>query len=74
MKKIHPKDINFKLLQSCIEGIASVLEPFTNDNDDLTNNILNKLFKKELKKILPERRILFLRELKKQIKEHKKKV
>jgi len=40
----------------------------------MKNNILNKLFKKELKKILPERRILFLRELKKQINEHKKKL
>ena len=63
-----------KFNKTSIEGIASVLEPFTNDNDDLTNNILNKLFKKELKKILPERRILFLRELKKQINEHKKKL
>jgi len=63
-----------KFNKTSIEGIASVLEPFTNDNDDLTNSILNKLFKKELKKILPERRILFLRELKKQINEHKKKL
>ena len=33
--KIHPPDINFKSLQSCVEGIASALEPFTNDDDEL---------------------------------------
>jgi len=36
--------------------------------------ILNKLFKKELKKILPERRRLFLKELNKEINKHKKRV
>ena len=36
--------------------------------------ILNKLFKKELEKILPERRSLFLKELKKEINKHKKRV
>jgi|TARA_B100001063_G_scaffold246752_1_gene287413 sialic acid synthase SpsE len=38
-QKIHSKDINFKSLSSCVEGIASVLEPFTNDDDDLTKPV-----------------------------------
>ena len=36
--------------------------------------ILNKLFEKELKKILPEKRSLFLKELNKEINKHKKRV
>tara|TARA_Y100000768_G_C23850237_1_gene620590 strand:- start:266 stop:760 length:495 start_codon:yes stop_codon:yes gene_type:complete len=38
-QKINEKDINFKSLMSCVEGIASVLEPFTNDEDDLTKPV-----------------------------------
>lgn len=38
-QKVHPSDINFKSLRSCVEGIASVLEPFTNDEDDLTKPV-----------------------------------
>ena len=38
-QKIHPTDINFKSLQSCVEGIATAMEPFTNDDDGLVKPV-----------------------------------
>ena len=34
-QKVHPTDIDFKSLQSCVEGVISAMEPFTNDVDGL---------------------------------------